>query len=417
MAVRLVGSAGTWMLPEGETLLGRGEDCGVRLVDPRLSRHHARLLVRGQLAQVQDLGSANGVLVNGDRIQAAKQLQQGDELLCGPLLLVVHCDGESAPDAVQARPGTEALISIARRKPGPSRSNTEQMDGREVAQALGLKVNPMIAAALEEANEAKDVYDTKDSVSTSRHTGSTSLRPSEMMAAPSSSSALSPNRFHQPSEPAAVRRTTSILPSEAPDQDTAALEAGHPGSASRVTRRARLLAGIGDPLVMLLLATGLGVALALGGSVVALQLADAGVADGMVVLPGAPPAGIGDLALALLQPATWLKIDVLAHHLHTLASPWPFLLLFLALALGAVLAELTLLWGLVAATVQHGAPRLHRRCGLSIVVRRNGHHLGWLRAGWRWLLLMLTAPIALITAWCGVRGLHDLLSGCEVRAK
>jgi hypothetical protein len=119
----------------------------------------------------------------------------------------------------------------------------------------------------------------------------------------------------------------------------------------------------------------------------------------------------------LLAPATWLHLESLARLMQRAAGSGPFSLLFLAWAVGAVVVELALLLGLVAATVQRGGPWLHRRAGLVIVVQRNGHHPGWIRALIRWGVLFVTAPVAVITAACGVRGVHDRLAGCEVRRR
>lgn len=181
--------------------------------------------------------------------------------------------------------------------------------------------------------------------------------------------------------------------------------------------RKRLLAGIADPVAVLLLGLAIGAVIALAGTVGALAWAGAGVVDGRLAATAAARGSIGELLLASLRPEAWRGFADLARQVHAQGAMGPFLLLFLSWAVGAVVVELTLLIGLVATTVTRGAPWLHRRCGLTIAVRRNGHHPGWLRAIWRWLLLGLTAPIALVTALCDLRGLHDLASGCEVRKR
>lgn len=428
MAFRLEGTAGTWVLPVGDTVIGRGDDCGVRLAEPRLSRHHARLHVMPPHVVVHDLGSANGVLVNGDRIMAPTALLPGDDIVCGPLRLRLLSDEDRSPSGVRSQPVTETLRGLIgeRATDHPHRSSTEQMDGDLVAREVALsrqlaigaaptkpasKLNPAIAAALSSENAAPG----------GRHEGSTSIRPSEMMPAIGSTSALSPNRFHEPSAPLSPHGTSHLLPSEAPSHASAALEAGRipslsqPSSPKRSLRAARLLAGIGDPLWVLSLGLSIGLTTTLGGVTGALALAGAGVVHDEVVLPGAPAASFSELLGHVVSPANWGHLDALARQLHAQASPWPFLLFFLALALGAVVAELLLLWGLVAASVYRGGPWLHRRLGLHLVTRRNGHHPGWLRALVRWSLLAVTWPLAPITAALGVRGLHDWLSGCEIR--
>lgn len=430
MAFRLEGTSGTWILPIGDSVIGRGDDCGVHLADPRLSRHHARLHVMPPHVVVHDLGSANGVLVNGDRILAPTALLPGDDIVCGPLRLRLLSDEDRSPSGVRSQPVTETLRGLIgeRAADSPHRSRTEQMDGEAVAHEMALarqraqltappkpasKLNSAIAAALSTENAAPG----------ERHDGSTSIRPSEMMPAIGSTSALSPNRFHDHPAPPSPHGTASWLPSEAPAHASAALEAGRSPSLSpstlarRALWRIRLLAGIGDPLWVVLLGLANGMAVALIGVTAALAVAGSGIADDKIVLPGAPRAALGELAIYVASPAHWGNVETLARQLHAHASPWPFLMFVIALALGAVVTEFWLVWGLVAASVYHGGPWLHRRFGLHLVVHRNGHNPGWLRALIRWTVLAVTWPLAPVTAALGIRGLHDLLSGCEIGEK
>ncbi len=415
MAIRISGTAGAWILPEGETTLGRGEACGVRIEDARLSRHHARFVVAGAQVVVHDLGSHNGVLRNGDRIKRPTDVRAGDHLVCGPIQLMVAITDEAAPSKVRANPLTETLRSLVGETPATQHS-TEAMDAVVVAAALrdtgsqpASRLNPAIAAAVSWGGE--------------RTSDSTTIRPSEMLPA-ISSGALSPHRFQAPHPPAdAHRRTTSILPSDAPDIHTEALIAGGGAGGAAVAqaqgpgRGARLLTGLGDPVVFLLVGVSAGLALAIFGSLVALVWAGAAVAEGRLQIPGPTPASAMALLQYLLAPTTWLDLESLARLMQRAAGSGPFSLLFFSWAVGAVVVELALLLGLVAATVQRGGPWLHRRAGLVIVIQRNGHHPGWIRALVRWGVLCVTAPVALITAACGVRGVHDWLAGCEVRRR
>jgi pSer/pThr/pTyr-binding forkhead associated (FHA) protein len=52
--------------------IGRGEDCDVVIDDPTVSRHHAAISARpGAPLVLEDLGSANGTLVNGKPIRGS----------------------------------------------------------------------------------------------------------------------------------------------------------------------------------------------------------------------------------------------------------------------------------------------------------------------------------------------------------
>jgi len=73
------------------TLLGRGTDCDLRLVDPGVSRHHAELRVEGQLVALVDLGSTNGTFVNGQPVRRI-ELQNGTRVTLGRTTLVFRRD-------------------------------------------------------------------------------------------------------------------------------------------------------------------------------------------------------------------------------------------------------------------------------------------------------------------------------------
>lgn len=67
-----------------DTLLGRGQDCAIRLEHPGVSRHHARIVRANEvLFTIEDLGSRNGTRVNGQSIRSAP-LQAGDRVQIGP---------------------------------------------------------------------------------------------------------------------------------------------------------------------------------------------------------------------------------------------------------------------------------------------------------------------------------------------
>jgi DNA-binding NtrC family response regulator len=59
------------------------------LADPRISRQHARIVLRGGSPVVLDLGSRNGTFVDGARVSEAA-LRPGAVLSVGPVLLLVH---------------------------------------------------------------------------------------------------------------------------------------------------------------------------------------------------------------------------------------------------------------------------------------------------------------------------------------
>ncbi|MEB2314120.1 MAG: FHA domain-containing protein [Sorangiineae bacterium] len=70
-------------LPRGDTIIGRSSSCQVTLEDPLVSRQHARIRVTGDAATVEDLGSRNGVLVNGRMVTGRQSLVDGDRIRIG----------------------------------------------------------------------------------------------------------------------------------------------------------------------------------------------------------------------------------------------------------------------------------------------------------------------------------------------
>jgi len=74
-------------LTDGEHLLGRDGDVAVWLESPSVSRHHARIRVRGTDATIEDLASKNGTYLRGERLAGPSPLSDGDEIRLGSVLV------------------------------------------------------------------------------------------------------------------------------------------------------------------------------------------------------------------------------------------------------------------------------------------------------------------------------------------
>ncbi|MBA9002225.1 FhaA domain-containing protein [Thermomonospora cellulosilytica] len=83
----------TYEITTPVTLLGRGTDCDLRLVDPGVSRHHAEIRVEGPEIVLVDLGSTNGSFVNGNPIRRVT-LVDGARVTMGRTTLVFRRDRE-----------------------------------------------------------------------------------------------------------------------------------------------------------------------------------------------------------------------------------------------------------------------------------------------------------------------------------
>jgi predicted component of type VI protein secretion system len=75
------------------TIVGRRQDCTLRIPTKDVSRRHCEILIAGNKISVKDLGSANGTYVNGKRV-AELPLAAGDKLRVGPVTFMVQVDGQ-----------------------------------------------------------------------------------------------------------------------------------------------------------------------------------------------------------------------------------------------------------------------------------------------------------------------------------
>lgn len=84
-------------LPPGVVHVGRGADCFICLEDPGVSRLHFRVVV-GRTVMIEDLGSKNGTLVNGEHVRGSRPLNDGDEIRVGERVFVVSLGAPGAPE-------------------------------------------------------------------------------------------------------------------------------------------------------------------------------------------------------------------------------------------------------------------------------------------------------------------------------
>ncbi len=84
-------------LKPGRLVVGRGEDAGLRLESQFVSRQHCQLITTAEQTFIEDLGSTNGILVNGRR-RRMHRLVPDDKIVIGDHTLIYH-------ETPQARPG------------------------------------------------------------------------------------------------------------------------------------------------------------------------------------------------------------------------------------------------------------------------------------------------------------------------
>jgi hypothetical protein len=103
----------------GMIVVGRHPACDVRLESLRVSRHHCCITREDGHLVVRDLGSTNGIRINGQQVETG-QLRPGDELSIAHLRYRLEdCpddEGAGTPpqDPLDVLPSTEAWIWVRR---------------------------------------------------------------------------------------------------------------------------------------------------------------------------------------------------------------------------------------------------------------------------------------------------------------
>ena len=83
----LVGKDQEFELGDGDYAIGREPGVPIQLNSPRVSRFHAKVVILGRAASIEDLGSKNGTFVRGSRIADRTELCHGDDIQIGPITL------------------------------------------------------------------------------------------------------------------------------------------------------------------------------------------------------------------------------------------------------------------------------------------------------------------------------------------
>ncbi len=415
-------------VPIGTSVLGRGNDCALRVNDPRLSRHHARLHFDGENLSIEDAGSTNGVLVNGDRINKPTGLKNGDEVVCGPCLFSVQSDATFRSSPSELLPQPESSPGRTTDTMEPIGGGPESGAGSELSK--GRRLNASIAAAVSHSSE----------------TGSSKrLNPHE--AAGGTTSALAAHRVrkmldHQadgdvpdhhrdpigagqeqadrPDNGQRQRkdRTTGLIPDDFKQIERIALQAEYTDQSvsSKAAAWRRGAAGVLDCLQLLLAMALVCLPVLVTGYVLGLVRAGAIIDSTLPRLVDHPvqPARAYDIVASLFASGGLERAGTLITLLYQRDDQLPFLSLFSCAAAALLAALLVALFGLVSATVLRGGPLWHRWLRIEIVEHQSGYYPTWGRALARWALFAVLAPLSPF-GLLFPRGLHDLCCGCRVR--
>jgi len=144
------GTRKDFQVTSAATVLGRGEDCGLRVPLLNVSRHHCEIILGEDELRVRDLGSSNGTYVNNRRINEGV-LKAGDRLVLGPVIFTVQIDGapeqiapvpsedEKAGEAEAAPEAEEPIVELQPDVPEPAVPGAEDSDPIAALEALARK--------------------------------------------------------------------------------------------------------------------------------------------------------------------------------------------------------------------------------------------------------------------------------------
>ena len=100
-------------LAPGVTTIGRSAACQITIDDPLVSREHARIRVDGAKVTLEDLGSRNGVAVNGKPTRDPVELADGDRVRVGAQELVLCVIATTSPSTDKLRRTTGWMCHCA----------------------------------------------------------------------------------------------------------------------------------------------------------------------------------------------------------------------------------------------------------------------------------------------------------------
>jgi len=119
MAILLRATAGApfpghiFPLEKERVIIGRLPTCDIVMEMGSVSRQHAQILRVGDEFFVEDLGSRNGTLVNGHRIEGRRKLSENDELKVGDAVFSFHLAAPPTGGTATRPPGTASASSWA----------------------------------------------------------------------------------------------------------------------------------------------------------------------------------------------------------------------------------------------------------------------------------------------------------------
>ena len=148
------------------TVIGRREDCDLRIPLGEVSRKHCRLVRDGDILKVEDLGSSNGTFLNAHRVQEAL-LSPGDSIQVGPVVFVLQVDGTPGDDELS--PVSLPVSASDGEELGSGLETLDDSGALEPTINSNTNANVGEAEELEELEEADDLEEIGEEEDAVRH--------------------------------------------------------------------------------------------------------------------------------------------------------------------------------------------------------------------------------------------------------
>lgn len=138
-----------------ESFVGRGDKATIRLRDDSISRKHVRIVVSGNDVRIEDLDSANGTVLNGERVTVAP-LRDGDKIQLGATTILKFTYHDKLEESFQRQ-----MYDAALRDPLTKIFNKKHMLDRLTAElAFARRHQAPLALSMIDIDHFKNVNDT-----------------------------------------------------------------------------------------------------------------------------------------------------------------------------------------------------------------------------------------------------------------
>jgi pSer/pThr/pTyr-binding forkhead associated (FHA) protein len=147
------GSRKTFSLRNDATIIGRHDDCDLRIPLKDVSRKHCQISRNNQSIKIRDLDSRNGTYINGKRINEETTAKAGDYITISPLTFLLQINGEP-----------QKIVPPNWNKPAPKEQKKESPKQKSPADEpsgsfpeMDLDASDSFAAELEDLEDLEDL--------------------------------------------------------------------------------------------------------------------------------------------------------------------------------------------------------------------------------------------------------------------